>query len=82
MFKQSNDLYDIMSSWNSFYSEEPCAVVDQPVRQEESLQRAILSKAYKKAYEGVRFGDDFEIDEVTNNDSNEKVMVKSREFGK
>ena len=51
MYKQSNDLYDIMSSWNSFYSEEPCAVVDQPVRQEESLQRAKLSKAYKKAYQ-------------------------------
>lgn len=55
MSRRSNDLSDIMSSWNSFHSEEPCSVVNQPVRQEDSE----LSREYKRVYEWLRLGDTF-----------------------
>lgn len=39
MFKREDDLGDIMSSLHSFDDPEPIAAINQPVRQEERLQK-------------------------------------------
>ena len=41
-------------SWHSFDDPEPIAAINQPVRQEEGLQKRESSKEYKKAYKGIR----------------------------
>lgn len=45
----------ITSREDSFDPPEPCATVAQPIRHEERLQKAELSKEYLEAYQNIKF---------------------------
>lgn len=58
-----------------------CSMPDQPVRQEENKQKAVLQRKFRESYQGLTFGEDVETSKIVNNAYNEKVKVKSRKIG-
>ena len=49
------DMNYITGDGDSFNPPEPCAASDQPIRQEEALQKAQLREEYEKSYKDVAF---------------------------